>query len=59
VNRDEWAALARGIVTVLAGAVLVGAIGLFVSWWAVGAIAVIGVAVAAVDACRCPWWRLW
>jgi hypothetical protein len=60
MNRDELAALARGATTVLAGAAILIAIGVLVSWWVVGAIAVAGIADAAWCAQRLPArWRPW
>ncbi len=59
MNRDELAALARGTVYVLAGAAILGAFGLLVSWWVSTAIVVARMVGAAWDACRHPWWRLW
>ena len=59
LNPDERAALARGIVTVLAGAVVWYAIWRLLGWQVTVAIVVYGLVVAAVDALRCPWWRLW
>ncbi len=58
LNRDELTALARGTVCSVAGLALLGAIW-WVSRWALGVVVVVGLVVAAWDACRHPWWRLW
>jgi hypothetical protein len=49
MNRDSLAALGRAVVTVLAGAAILGAIGALGSWLLVEVIAAIGVVTAA-------WW---
>jgi hypothetical protein len=54
VNRDELAALARGVITVLSGAAILIAIGVLVSWWAVAAIAVVTGADTAWCVSRLP-----
>jgi len=57
VNRDELAAIARGVVYVLAGAAILGAFGCLVSWWVSTAIVVGCIVAVAWDAWRYPWWR--
>lgn len=56
MNRDELAALGRALVSVIAGAALLGALGHFLGWWTVGVI--LGIALG--DAIRCAiilrWW---
>lgn len=58
MNHDERTAIARAIITVLAGAVVWYAIYRLLGWEVTAAIAVYGLVVAAVDAWRCPWWRI-
>ncbi len=59
MNRDEMAALARGTVAVLSGAVVLLAIGVLISPWAVAALAAVAVADLALCARRVPRWRPW
>ena len=56
MNRDEWAAAGRCAVTLLAGAAIAYAIGRYLGWWSVGAIAIAGFGVALWDARH---WRPW
>lgn len=50
MSRDKLAALARAAVTLVAGAALLYAIGRYLGWWVVGAIAVAGIGAA--------WWSV-
>jgi hypothetical protein len=60
VNRDQWAALARGVVSVTAGFAILYAIGAWLSWWVVGAIFVGALADTVWCATRLPReWRPW
>lgn len=57
MNRDERAAIADGIVTVLAGAAVLYAIGNYLSWLVVGVVTLVVVADAVWCAQRLwPWW---
>lgn len=55
VNRHQWAALARGALSVLVGALILGAIGYWLGWWFVGAIAIAGIGYTCRWAVRLPW----
>ncbi len=60
LNRDELAALARGAVTLIAGAAILYAVGRWLGWYWVGAIFVSGVGAALWDMRRWPRiWRPW
>lgn len=56
LNRDELAAAGRAVVTLIAGAALLYAIGEYLGWWVVGAIFISGIGAAAWDARH---WRPW
>lgn len=60
LNRDELAAYARGAVTIALGLALFYAIGRWLGWRVVGAIAISSLGAAAWDVWRRPgWWRMW
>lgn len=60
MNRDEWTALARGTVSVLAGFTPFVLAGLCFGWWIAGGLYAIGVCAAVLDAARLPArWRPW
>ena len=50
MNRDEVAALARGIVTVMAGGEILAAIGYAIGWhWAIAAYTALAIGIVAYD----------
>jgi hypothetical protein len=57
VNRDTPNTFLRGVVTVLAGAVILYAIGCYLGWWVAGTIAVAGLADTAWCAIQLLPWR--
>jgi len=60
LNRDQLAALARGVITLAAGATILYAIGRYIGWCCVAAIAGAGIADSLWCWSRLPVrWRPW